>query len=97
MKPNRDFHFVDFKESFIHIHLTNIHLSLAHINSPVLGAVGKLWDVQNLCFWVVFSVAEGVARREAYLSSVEISISGKEPFQELLQNNLRSSIEQYRS
>lgn len=41
MNPNRDFHFVDFKESFIHIHPTNIRLALAHINSPMISAMVK--------------------------------------------------------
>ena len=41
MNPNRGFHFVDFKESFIHIHPTNIRLALAPINSPMISALVK--------------------------------------------------------
>lgn len=55
----KHFHLVDFKESFIHIHPTNIHLVLAHINRPMLGAVVKPCKCKNRCPQAVCILVKG--------------------------------------
>lgn len=57
LKPNRGFHFVDFKKSFTHIHPTNIHLVVTHRNRLILDAMKKPCDykiciLRQLVFWL---------------------------------------------